>query len=181
MTDDKEDPMENIRKRLRDIYSEIEAIDKTININQTKPSDFSIEGEAVKSMHWQPSYDPFHRQSTVDPSYLNALRKGQHFEISGTLDVDDKTIEKFKRLAGYQGIRFILDVASFDEYCVSKKNGKITYTLTFDEDAVPVNTSDAAGLVGISSLADRWAYDSITVDVSPDEFYARLENLRKKN
>lgn len=178
---DDDTAMEKLRKRLRDIYSEIEAIDKTINIKQTVRSDFSIDGDAVKSMQWQPTYDDIHRKHDYDPAILAALKNGAHFSFSGTCSIDEKTIEKLKKLNNTEGIRFVLDVASIDEYVIVKKGNKITYMLTFDENAIPANTSDAAGLNGLSTICDRWNYDSVTVQINDQGFQAKLTNLRKKN
>jgi hypothetical protein len=177
----KHDSMEEIRKRLRDIYAEIEAIDKTINIKQTTRSDFSIEGDIVKSMQFLPEDHSIDRKPQYDPSILAALKNGAHFSLSGTCSIDEKTIEKLKKLNNTEGIRFVLDVASIDEYMIVKKGNKITYMLTFDENALPANTSDAAGLIGLSTMCDRWNYDSVTVQITKEGFHAKLTNLRKKN
>lgn len=164
---------------MSDLFAELEAIDKSLNLKSTKPSNFSIEGDAVKSFQWQPRYDPYGTGHNHDTSILDAFRKGLSYTAGGTLTPDD--VEKWKNLSQKEGIRFILDVEHFDEYTVDKVGDKITYKLTFNVNAIPADTSHAAGLAGITALADRWKYDSLTVDVDDFAFHATITNLRKKN
>ena len=93
-----------------------------------------------------------------------------------------QTNEKISRIMGKEIllVEFKLQAKRLESYSFSKDGKIITHTIVINEDDIMGDKSISKGIAGAASIADRYQYDSMSIDCNERKIFSIFKNILPK-